>query len=115
LAILQNLKDTSPTGVYLFPSQRRDGKCMSVNTLNTALRKMGFTTDQHCMHGFRATARTMLDEVLNERVDLIEHQLSHKVKDVNGNAYNRTTHLEARRVMMQKWSDYLDSIRIEKT
>jgi hypothetical protein len=53
-----------------------------------------------------------LDEVLNERVDLIEHQLAHAVKDPNGRAYNRTAHLPARKVMMQVWSDYLDKLRI---
>jgi integrase len=63
-------------------------------------------------HGFRAMARTILDEVLGERVDLIEHQLAHAVKDVNGRAYNRTTHLAARREMMQRWSDYLDKLRL---
>jgi len=61
-------------------------------------------------HGFRAMARTILDEVLGERVDLIEHQLAHTVKDVNGRAYNRTAHLTARRVMMQRWADYLDEL-----
>jgi hypothetical protein len=56
-------------------------------------------------------ARTILDEVLGERVDLIEHQLAHAVKDVNGRAYNRTAHLEARRAMMQRWADYLEQLR----
>lgn len=63
-------------------------------------------------HGFRATARTIMDEVLGERVDLIEHQLAHAVKDVNGRAYNRTSHLSARREMMQRWADYLDRLRV---
>ena len=58
------------------------------------------------------TARDILDEVLNQRVDLIEHQLAHAVKDANGRAYNRTAHLPARRVMMQVWADYLDKLRI---
>lgn len=62
-------------------------------------------------HGFRAMARTMLDEILEERVDLIEHQLAHAVIDPNGRAYNRTAHLPARRNMMQRWSDYLDRLR----
>lgn len=57
-------------------------------------------------------ARTIMDEVLGERLDIIEHQLSHLVKDPNGRAYNRTTHLDARRVLMQKWADYLDKLRI---
>ena len=63
-------------------------------------------------HGFRAMARTILDEVLEERADLIEHQLAHAVKDVNGRAYNRRSHLPARRAMMQRWSDYLDKLRV---
>jgi len=62
-------------------------------------------------HGFRASARTIMDEVLNERVDLIEHQLAHTVKDANGRAYNRTTHLPGRRAMLQRWADYLDQLR----
>ena len=60
---------------------------------------------------FRATARTIMDEVLDERVDLIEHQLAHTVKDANGRVYNRTAHLPARHQMMQRWADYLDKLR----
>ena len=66
----------------------------------------------HTAHGFRAMARTILDEVLGERVDYIEHQLAHTVKDPNGRAYNRTAHLPARKMMMQRWADYLDKLRI---
>jgi integrase len=73
---------------------------------------MGYAADVHSAHGFRAMARTIMDEVLGERVDLIEHQLAHAVKDPNGRAYNRTAHLPARREMMQRWSDYLDKLRI---
>jgi integrase len=62
-------------------------------------------------HGFRAMTRTIMDEVLGERVDLIEHQLAHAVRDPNGRAYNRTTNLSARRSMMQRWADYLDAIK----
>jgi integrase len=62
-------------------------------------------------HGFRAMARTIMDEVLGERVDLIEHQLAHAVKDPNGRAYNRTAHLPGRRLMMRRWADYLDVIK----
>jgi len=84
---------------------------MSENTINAALRSMGFSSDVHTAHGFRAMARTILDEVLGERVDLIEHQLAHSVKDPNGRAYNRTAHLPARKNMMQIWADYLDKLR----
>ena len=62
-------------------------------------------------HGFRATARTLLDEVLGFRPDIIEHQLAHAVRDPNGRAYNRTTHLDERVRMMQEWADYLDRLR----
>lgn len=85
---------------------------MSENTINAALRGMGYSKEIHTAHGFRAMARTILDEVLGERVDYIEHQLAHTVKDPNGRAYNRTAHLPARRKMMQCWADYLDKLRI---
>jgi len=73
---------------------------------------MGYGEEVHTAHGFRATARTIMDEVLGERVDLIEHQLSHAVKDVNGRAYNRTSHMPARKEMMQRWADYMENLRI---
>ena len=85
---------------------------MSENTINAALRGMGYSKEIHTAHGFRALARTIMDEVIGERVDLIEHQLAHAVKDPNGRAYNRTAHLPARRDMMQRWADYLDKLRI---
>jgi integrase len=84
---------------------------MSENTINAALRRMGYDKETMCGHGFRALARTILDEVLEVRVDYIEHQLAHAVKDTNGRAYNRTAHLEARRDMMQMWADYLDGLK----
>jgi integrase len=62
-------------------------------------------------HGFRAMARTILDEVLQVRPDYIEHQLAHAVRDPNGRAYNRTAHLAGRREMMQLWADYLDGLK----
>jgi integrase len=96
---------------FVFPSIRTNDKCMSENTVNAALRSMGYSKEVMTGHGFRAMARTIMDEVLGERVDLIEHQLAHQVKDVNGRAYNRTAHLPARREMMQRWADYLDKIR----
>ena len=62
-------------------------------------------------HGFRAMARTILDEVLGFRSRLFEHQLAHAVRDPNGRAYNRTAHLPERRKMMQEWADYLDKLK----
>ena len=84
---------------------------MSENAVLAALRRMGYTKDEMTGHGFRAMARTILDEVLHVRVDFIEHQLAHAVKDPNGRAYNRTSHLPERRHMMQQWADYLDKLK----
>ena len=107
LKVINSLERTS---VYLLPMQTDDDRPMAANTVADAVRRTGF---EHTAHGFRATARTILDEVLEQRVDLIEHQLAHAVKDANGRAYNRTAHLPARRLMMQKWADYLDQLRSE--
>ncbi|WP_442782291.1 tyrosine-type recombinase/integrase [Collimonas fungivorans] len=109
--ILRNLQTITGHGKYVFPSIRAGERCMSENTINAALRSMGYSKEIMTGHGFRAMARTIMDEVLGERVDLIEHQLAHAVKDPNGRAYNRTAHLPARRVMMQRWADYLDKLR----
>ncbi len=110
--ILRDLHQVTGHGKFVFPSLRTEEACMSENTINAALRGMGFAKDVMTAHGFRATARTILDEVLGVRVDLIEHQLAHRVIDPNGRAYNRTSHLPARRQMMQQWADYLDKLRI---
>ncbi len=112
VAILQSLRPVTGHGRYVFPSLRTGERPMSENTVNAALRSMGYSSEMHTGHGFRATARTIMDEVLGERVDLIEHQLAHAVKDANGRAYNRTAHLSARQEMMQRWADYLDKLRI---
>lgn len=89
LDVLRSLHALTGKGKYVFPSIRTADRCMSENTVNAALRSMGYSTDMMTAHGFRATARTILDEVLGVRVDLIEHQLAHAVRDVNGRAYNR--------------------------
>ena len=110
--LLRNVQPVTGHGRYVFPSLRTGERPMSENTINGAVRAMGYSKEVHTAHGFRATARTIMDEVLGERVDLIEHQLAHTVKDANGRAYNRTAHLPARREMMQRWADYLDKLRI---
>ena len=110
LELLRGVQPVTGHGRYVFPSLRTAERPMSVNTINAALRGMGYSAEVHSAHGFRAMARTIMDEVLGERVDLIEHQLAHAVKDPNGRAYNRTAHLPARRVMMQIWADYLDEL-----
>jgi integrase len=111
MAILEGIKPLTGHGKYVFPSTRSFQRCMSDNTINAAFRRMGFDGETITGHGFRATARTILDEVLGFRVDFIEHQLAHAVKDPNGRAYNRTAHLVERRKMMQTWADYLDGLK----
>lgn len=110
--ILRGVRAITGHGRYVFPSLRTGERPMSENTINAALRGMGYSNQVHTAHGFRAMARTIMDEVMGQRVDLIEHQMAHQVKDPNGRAYNRTAHLPARRLMMQAWSDYLDRLRI---
>lgn len=112
LAILKGLQPVTARSEFVFPGARSLKKPMSENAINAALRYMGVDGETMCGHGFRAMARTILDEVLNFRVDVIEHQLAHAVRDANGRAYNRTSHLDARRKMMQRWADYLDELRV---
>ncbi len=88
---------------------------MSDNAVLSAMRRMGIEKDEMSGHGFRAMARTILDEVLKFPPDRIEHQLAHAVRDPNGRAYNRTTHIDERRQMMQAWADYLDAITSDNT
>jgi hypothetical protein len=84
---------------------------MSENAILAAMRRSGIGKDEMTGHGFRAVARTILDEVLGVRPDYIEHQLAHAVRDPDGRAYNRTAHLPERRKMMQQWTDYLDKLK----
>ncbi len=109
--ILRELHLLTGRGEYVFPSMRGKGRPMSENTVNAALRRLGYDSDTMTGHGFRAMARTILDEVLGFRPDYIEHQLAHAVRDPLGRAYNRTQHLPERRKMMQTWADYLDQLR----
>lgn len=114
VALLREIaKHTAGRGKYVFPSQRGASRPLSDNGVRVALRTMGYGNDTMTPHGFRAMARTILDEVLNWRVDHIEHQLAHAVKDANGRAYNRTAHLDGRREMMQAWADYLDNLKLQ--
>jgi integrase len=105
---MESLKGSSK---FVFPSARGASRPLSENGVRTALRSMGYDNQTMTPHGFRATARTILDEQLNYRPDFIEHQLAHTVKDPNGRAYNRTKYLPQRKEMMQKWADYLDKLK----
>jgi integrase len=114
IALLMDLHPLTGDKVYVFHSQMRQGKHVSEGTAMKALRQMGYdTSETQSGHGFRATARTILDEVLGFRVELIEHQQARAVRDVMGRAYNRTTHLPQRKEMMQKWADYLDALKLQ--
>ena len=112
-SILESLKPFTGNGCYVFPSLRtpNGSRPLSDVALLAALRRLGYSKDEITVHGFRATARTLLDEVLKYRPDYIEHQLAHSVRDPLGRAYNRTTHIVERKKMMQEWSDFLDNIR----
>lgn len=111
VAILREIHALTGEGRYVFPSARTSERPMSDNAILAAMRRLGIAKDEMSGHGFRAMARTILDEVLGVRPDLIEHQLAHAVKDPNGRAYNRTAHLPERRKMMQQWADYLDKLK----
>ena len=111
--LLADLKAISSNSLYVFPSIRSNQRTMSENTINAALRRLGYTSEQMCGHGFRAMARTILDEVLGYPIEVIEMQLAHAVKDANGRAYNRTKYREQRHKMMQHWSDYLDGLQVD--
>ena len=111
LTILTELRNFSGQGDHVFPSRSGDDKPMGENSVLTALRRRGISKEEMSIHGFRAMARTILDEELDFPAHLLEHQLAHKVKDSNGTSYNRTKHLAKRHKMMQYWADYLDSLR----
>jgi integrase len=95
----------------VFASPRSKDRSMSENAVNVALRTLGYDRDTVTGHGFRATARTILDEKLRYRVEVIEMQLAHAVRDPLGRAYNRTKYLEERKDMMRHWADYLDKLK----
>jgi len=111
IEILEEIKPLTGNGMYVFPSGRSFKRPMSDNAILAAMRRMGIEKDEMTGHGFRAMARTILDEVLGFRPDFIEHQLAHAVRDPNGRAYNRTAHLKERKKMMQEWANYLDKLK----
>lgn len=108
--ILRKLHPLTGHGVLLFPGERSHDRPISDNTLRAALLTLGYGPDVQSVHGFRATARTLLAEELNIDPLVIEAQLAHAVKDANGRAYNRTQYMKHRAAMMQQWADYLDKL-----
>ena len=108
--ILRKLHQLTGGNTLLFPGERSHDRPISDNTLRAALGTLGYGPAVQCVHGFRATARTVLAEILDFDPLVIEAQLAHAVKDANGRAYNRTRYLKHRANMMQKWADYLDKL-----
>jgi len=113
IAILKDQQLLTGRGKYVFPSARGASRPLSENGVRVALRTLGFDNDTMTPHGFRAMARTLLDEVLGFRIEWIEQQLAHTVRDPQGRAYNRTKHLPQRKDMMQQWADYLDNLKAQ--
>jgi len=111
--VLRELHSLTGQGKLMFRGERHHDRPMSDNTINAALRAMGFAADEVTGHGFRATARTMLQERLGFSPDVIEAQLAHAVRDSLGRAYNRTEFIEQRREMLQTWADFLDELRTD--
>jgi integrase len=111
LEILSDMKHLTGGGEYVFPGLRDHKKPMSEAAVNAALHAMGYK-GRHCWHGYRATGRTLLRQVLKYPADVIEAQLAHKGQITHGGAYDRATHLEERTPMIQVWADYLDKLRI---
>ncbi|AME26253.1 tyrosine-type recombinase/integrase [Burkholderia sp. PAMC 26561] len=109
LAVLNDLHVATGHGRYLFPSIRTSSRPMSENTVNAALRRLGYTREEMTGHGFRSTASTLLNE-LGWPSDAIERQLSHGERDEVRSAYNFAEYLPVRRTMMQAWADHLDTL-----
>ncbi len=112
--ILKTIHPLTGHGLYVFPSARADERPMSDNAILSAFRRMGVDKEEMSGHGFRAMARTLLSEKLRYPDAIIEHQLAHQVRDVHGKAYNRTSFLDDRKIMMQDWANYLDNLKIGK-
>ena len=111
VSVLRELHPLTGHAKMVFRGERHHDRAMSENTINAALRAMGFSAEEVTGHGFRATARTMLQERLDFDPDVIEAQLAHSVRDNLGRAYNRTEFIEQRRKMLQAWANYLDQLR----
>jgi integrase len=110
LAVLRELQPLARGGRYLFPSLRTRERPMSDNTINAALRRMGYTSEEQTGHGFRSMASTLLNEQ-GFPPDVIELQLAHTERNKVRAAYNKAQRLPERRKMMQAWADYLDGLR----
>jgi integrase len=110
IAVLREVQSLTGRGRYVFPSERAGGRPMSENTINAALRRLGYAKNEMTGHGFRSTASTLLHELGLPHV-VIERQLAHGERNKVSAAYNFAEHLPERRKMMQQWADYLDKLK----
>lgn len=110
VAILKELQPLTGDGTYCFPGLRSKDRPISDNTLNAALRRLGYSGEEHTGHGFRSTASTLLNEQ-GWPPDVIELQLAHAERNEVRAAYNKAKRLDERRKMMQSWADYLDGLK----
>ena len=115
VALLREVQGLTGDGRFVFPSIRTPARPMSENTVNGALRRLGYTNDEMTAHGFRAMASTLLNESGKWSSDAIERALAHKDKDIVRAAYHRGTHWAERVEMAQWWSDHLDTLRLGAT
>ena len=105
IEVLKRVEPITGRLIYVFPNERSRTRAMSDNGIRSALRTLGYTNEEMTPHGFRAMARTLLDEELRFRPDWIEQPLAHRVSDPRGRAYNSTAFFEERSTMMQDWAD----------
>ncbi|QWD06927.1 integrase arm-type DNA-binding domain-containing protein [Polynucleobacter paneuropaeus] len=110
IKLISELKPFVGNSEYVFRGERQASKPISDNSVRTALYSLGFGKEQS-WHGFRASGRTMLAEQLDEKIEHLEAQLAHAVKDANGTSYNRAIFIKQRRPIMQRWADYLDQLK----
>jgi integrase len=114
ITILDDIKSLTGHGQYVFPSLRSFTRPMSDGTINAALRRMDFGSDEHVAHGFRAMARTMMaEQLLGIPDEIVEAQLAHGKKGPLGSSYDRAEYMLQRRRVMQIWADYLDNLRAD--
>jgi integrase len=111
VGLVADLRKSTGQGRFLFPSVRSIGRCMSENTLNAALRRMGFRNEDMTSHGFRASASSMLNESGLWNPDAIERQLAHVDGDSVRRAYARAEFWDERVKMMSWWSEKCDELR----
>ncbi len=113
VSLLREAQTLDPPKIFVFPAPRFAESPLSDAAMIAALRRLGYSSEEQTIHGFRAIARTLLDEELKFKPELIEHQLAHTVRDPLGRAYNRTQHLAERREMMQAWADWLEGLKVQ--